>query len=90
MLFFLLKLFLHPAPPGAPIPRLQASSTGEAKRSSGACHPAVDMLFYFMPVMAMPLINCFWKMMNTMATGTMMRAAAAMVADRLLVCCEEK
>ena len=43
-----------------------------------------------MPVRAMPLMNCFWKMMNTIAEGIMMRAAAAMTADRSVWCWVEK
>lgn len=36
----------------------------------------------FIPVMAIPLMNCFWKIINTMDAGIMISAEAAMVADR--------
>ena len=37
---------------------------------------------YFIPVKAMPSINCFWNAMNTMAEGIIINAEAAITADR--------
>ena len=37
---------------------------------------------YFIPVIVIPLMNCFWNIINTIDAGIIIREAAAIVAER--------